>query len=395
MSEAVIVALGRSAIGKAPRGTLKYTRPEDLATQVIKSVINRLPGLPKDQIDDLVLGCAFPEAEQGMNMGRIVALEAGLGNQVPGQTVNRFCSSGLQAIATASNAISMGQSDIIIAGGVESMSLIPMGGNIPDPDPYMASNNPHVYDSMGITAENVAEKYGISRMEQDELAVISHERALAARESGKFAEEIIPVKADTITKDANGNTVSKQIIFDQDEGIRPGTSLEILAKLRPCFKVNGSVTAGNSSQTSDGAAICILMSKEKAEELGYKPIAKLIGFNVVGVPPETMGIGPMYAIPKVLKRTGLALDNIDLIELNEAFASQAVACIKALKLDMKKVNVNGGAIALGHPLGCTGAALTVKLLYEMRRRELRKGKKGIVSMCIGGGMGAAGIYEML
>lgn len=392
MTEAVIVAMGRSAIGKAPKGTLKHTRPEDLASQVLKGVLAKLPGLPKNEIDDVIIGCAFPEAEQGLNLGRIVALEANLGVEVPGQTINRFCSSGLQAIVAASNSIETGQADIIIAGGVESMSQIPMGGNIQTPNPTLADECPHVYDPMGITAENVAKTYKVTRQRQDEFALLSHQRAAAAQKSGKFAEEIIPIKADIDEQDVDGRMISKKIIFDQDEGIRPNTSMEALSKLRTNFKLNGCVTAGNSSQTSDGAAFVVMMSNEKAKELGCTPLAKLIGYTVAGVPPEVMGIGPMYAIPKALKRCGLTLADIDLFELNEAFASQAVVCIDSLGLDREKVNVNGGAIALGHPLGCTGAALTVKLLYEMRRRGY---KQGIVSMCIGGGMGAAGVYKLL
>jgi acetyl-CoA acyltransferase len=392
MKEAVLVAMGRSALGKAPRGTLRYTRPEDLATQTLKGVLEKMPEIPAGQLDDLIVGCAFPEAEQGLNVARIIALETGLGDEAPGQTVNRFCASGLQAIAGAANSIIAGQNDIVIAGGVESMSTIPMGGNIMRPNPAMMVEHPHAYDTMGITAENVAAKYEISREEQDQWALRSHRRADAARGNGLFAEEIIPVTANTVTKDAEGHTVSGMVTFDQDEGIRPDTSMEGLSKLKSGFKVGGSVTPGNSSQTSDGAAFTVLMSAEKAKELGCEPIAKFIGFSVVGVAPELMGIGPLYAIPKVMKRFGFTQDDVDLYELNEAFASQAVACVKGLGLDPEKVNVNGGAIAMGHPLGCTGAALTVKLLHELRRRGK---KRGIVSMCIGSGMGAAGIYELL
>lgn len=391
MNEAVLVVMGRSALGKAGRGMLRYTRPEDLATQVLQGVLNQLPELPTTAIDDLILGCAMPEAEQGMNMARLVALEAGLGHEVAGQTINRFCSSGLQAIATAANSIIAGQNDIVIAGGVESMSAIPMGGHIISPNPTLMRDHKHAYDAMGITAENVAERYNISREEQDEFALRSHLKAFEAQKEGRFLQDIIPVNADVVAKDEKGLTGVKKVVFDKDEGVRPDTSLEGLAKLRSSFKLNGSVTAGNSSQTSDGAAFTVLMSADKAKELGIKPIAKLVGYSVAGVAPDIMGIGPLRAIPKALKRYGYTLQDIALLELNEAFASQAIACVKELSIDMDKVNVNGGAIALGHPLGCTGAALTVKLLNELRRRGK---KRGIVSMCIGGGMGAAGIFEL-
>lgn len=389
---AVLVAMGRSGIGRAPKGSLRDTRPEELASQVLQGLLTQLPDLPQTQIDDLILGCAMPEAEQGLNVARMIALKTGLGESTPGQTINRFCSSGLQSIVTAANTITSGQNDIVIAGGLESMSAIPMGGNMMRPDPGLMNNSPHAYDSMGITAENVAAKYHISREMQDEFSVRSHIRAYEAAVNGKFVEEIIPVYADAIEKTKNGRTVINKIIFDRDEGIRPDSSMEALAKLRPIFKAGGTVTPGNSSQTSDGAAFVVVMSEEKAEELGYQPIARLIGYSVAGVPPELMGIGPIYAIPKVLQRNGLTLEDIDLIELNEAFASQSIACINELGLNIDKVNVNGGAIALGHPLGCSGAVLTIKLLQELRRRGQ---KRGIVSMCIGGGMGAAGIFELI
>jgi acetyl-CoA acyltransferase len=392
MSEVVLVAMGRSALGKASRGTLKQTRPEDIAMQVLAGVLKQTPQLSPKEIDDVVLGCAFPEAEQGINVGRVVALGAGLDESVPGQTVNRFCSSGLQSIAIAANSIAAGQNDIVAAGGMESMSAIPIGGNQPRPNPSMMIDHPHVYDSMGITAENVAERYHISREDQDAFALASHQKALAAQKAGKFSEEIIPVMADAVTPDPSGKKTASKVRFDADEGIRADTSLEGLAKLRPSFKVNGTVTAGNSSQMSDGAAFVVVMSAEKAAALGCRPIAKLTGYSVVGVAPEIMGIGPLYAIPKVLKRCGYTLNDIDLFELNEAFAAQSLACIRELGLDTGKVNVNGGAIALGHPLGCTGAALTVKLLNELRRTGK---KRGVVSMCIGGGMGAAAIFELI
>ncbi|MDR3356980.1 MAG: thiolase family protein [Spirochaetaceae bacterium] len=392
MSEAVLVAMGRSALGKASRGTLKQTRPEDIAAQVLAGVLKQAPQLSPKEIDDVILGCAFPEAEQGINIGRVVALEAGLDECVPGQTVNRFCSSGLQSIAIAANSIAAGQNDIVAAGGVESMSAIPIGGNQPRPNPSMMIDHPHVYDSMGITAENVAERYHISREDQDAFALASHQKALAAQNAGKFREEIIPIMADTVTADPSGKKTASKVRFDADEGIRADTSMEILAKLRPSFRVNGTVTAGNSSQMSDGAAFAVLMSAEKAKALGCRPIAKLAGFSVAGVAPEVMGIGPLYVIPKVLKRCGYTLNDIDLFELNEAFAAQALACMRNLGLDPARVNVNGGAIAMGHPLGCSGAALTVKLLSELRRTGK---KRGVVSMCIGGGMGAAAVFEMI
>jgi len=382
--------MGRSAIGKSGRGTLRTTRPEDLAAQVLRGVLDQVPSLPKEEIEDVIVGCAFPESEQGNNIGRVVALKAGLGETVPGQTVNRFCSSGLQAIATAANSISAGQSDVMVAGGVESMSTIPIGGGTTYPDPVLIAEYPGVYASMGITAENVAEKYGVSRQDQDHFALRSHQRALAARTGGLFAEEIIPVRA-TVASMENGRTVTKQVVFDQDEGIRENLTESDLARLRTVFKAGGTVTAGNASQTSDGSAFVIMMSEEKARAYGLTPLARFAGFSVAGVDPDLMGIGPVAAIPKVLKLTGFSLDDIDLIELNEAFASQAIACMRELQLDEDKVNVNGGAIALGHPLGCTGAALTVKLLHELRRRNARR---GIVSMCIGGGIGAAGVFEL-
>ncbi len=390
MRNVVIVAMGRSAIGKSGRGTLRTTRPEDLAAQVLRGVLDQVPSLPKEEIEDVIVGCAFPESEQGNNIGRVVALKAGLGETVPGQTVNRFCSSGLQAIATAANSISAGQSDVMVAGGVESMSTIPIGGGTTYPDPVLIAEYPGVYASMGITAENVAEKYGVSRQDQDHFALRSHQRALAARTGGLFAEEIIPVRA-TVASMENGRTVTKQVVFDQDEGIRENLTESDLARLRTVFKAGGTVTAGNASQTSDGSAFVIMMSEEKARAYGLTPLARFAGFSVAGVDPDLMGIGPVAAIPKVLKLTGFSLDDIDLIELNEAFASQAIACMRELQLDEDKVNVNGGAIALGHPLGCTGAALTVKLLHELRRRNARR---GIVSMCIGGGIGAAGVFEL-
>lgn len=390
MREAVVVAYGRSAIGKAPRGALSMTRPEEYTAQVAKAVVKKVPQLNPAEIEDLVLGCATPEAEQGFNMGRIVALRAGLPFDVPGQTVNRFCSSGLQAIATAANSIIAGQADAVLAGGVETMSLIPMGGRNISPNPYLISNG-ETYMGMGMTAERVAEKYGVTREMQDAMAVESHAKAAKAQAEGKFDAEIIPVDAVNPTVGKNGLTSSKTVMFDKDEGIRPGATMEDLAKLKTVFKKDGTVTAGTSSQMSDGAGMVLLMSREKAEALGIKPIAIFRMFALAGLDPQYMGLGPIKAIPKALDKAGLKLEDIDLIELNEAFAAQAIPCIHELGLNKEIINVNGGAIALGHPLGGTGAILTCKLLSEMARR---KSRYGLVSMCIGVGMGAAGIYEM-
>lgn len=392
MKDAVIVALGRSAIGKAPKGMLRNSRPEDIGAQVLRGVLDQIPQLKAEDVDDVIVGCSFPEAEQGMNLAKIVAAKAMPGVDVPGQTVNRFCSSGLQSIASAANAIMAGQADVMIAGGVELMSTIPMGGNMNYPNPALLEGVKDSYVSMGITAENVADDYGVTRQEQDAFALESHRRAAKAQAEGKFAEEIIPVEAVVSYTDERGFLCQKKRVVDRDEGIRPDVSMEGLAKLKTVFKRNGTVTAGNASQTSDGAAFVVLISKEKAEELGLTPLARFVAFAAAAVPARVMGIGPIKAIPKALKVAGMTLDDIDLIELNEAFASQSLACIKTLGLDPERVNVNGGAIALGHPLGCTGAFLTVKLVRELRRRGL---KRGIVSMCIGGGMGAAGIFELI
>lgn len=392
MREAVIVAYGRSAIGKAPRGSLRYTRPDDIAAQVIKGVLDKIPQLKHEEIDDFVMGCAFPEAEQGFNIARIIAHRAGLPNCMPAQTINRFCSSGLQSIAIGANSIMAGQADIILAGGIESMSIVPMGGNIIAPNPYLMENYPEAYTAMGLTAENVALKYNVTRQKQDEFAVESHRRASKAQAEGKFDDEIIPIQGVRPVTNELSMVENETFVFSKDEGIRPNATIEGLAKLRPVFKMKGSVTAGNASQMSDGAATVVIMSKEKAEELGVKPIAVFRSFAAKGVDPEVMGLGPIKAIPKALKIAGLNKKDIDLFELNEAFASQAIACIDELDLDIEKVNVNGGAIALGHPLGCTGSFLTAKLLSEMKRRNNRY---GIVSMCIGGGMGAAAVFELL
>ena len=392
MKDAVIVALGRSAIGKAPKGVFRLSRPEDIGAQVLSGVLKQVPQLDARHIDDVIVGCAFPEAEQGMNLAKIVISKAIPGVDIPGQTVNRFCSSGLQTIATAANAIMAGQAEVIIAGGIELMSTIPMGGNIVAPNPDLIQSQPDAYTAMGITAENVAEQYGVTRRMQDEFSMESHQRANAARTEGKFAQEIIPVEAVTTYVDETGHTRMGLRTVAEDEGIRPQTTMESLGKLHTVFKLGGTVTPGNSSQTSDGAAFVILMSGEKAAELGVRPIAKFISFAVAGVPSELMGIGPIAAIPKALKIAGLRQEDMDIIELNEAFAAQSLACINTLGLDQKKVNVNGGAIAMGHPLGCTGSLLTVKVIRELQRRD---GRYGMVSMCIGGGMGAAGVFERL
>ncbi|MGF7186622.1 acetyl-CoA acyltransferase [Desulfitispora alkaliphila] len=391
MNEAVIVAGTRTAIGKANRGTLKDTRPEELAAHVISNCLKQTPDLNPKEIEDLILGCSFPEGEQGMNTARIMGLRAGLPEDVPGVTVNRFCSSGLQTIAMGAERIMAGFAEVIMAGGVESMSAVPMGGNKIAPDPYMMDNYPDVYLSMGLTAENVAQRYNISREEQDQFALESHQKAAAAIKNGRFEDEITPI---TITNKAykNGKVSSKEIEFKTDEGVRADTKLEKLAKLRPAFAAKGSVTAGNSSQTSDGAAVVTLMSSKKAKEMGLEPLGVFRSFAVAGVHPDEMGIGPVKAIPKALKMAGITKEQVDLYELNEAFASQALYCIRELGLDKEKVNVNGGAIALGHPLGCTGAKLTLTLLNELKKRN---GRYGIVSMCIGGGMGAAGVFERI
>jgi acetyl-CoA acyltransferase len=390
MKEAVVVSAVRTAVGKAPRGILKDTRPDDIAAIVIKEALSRAPGLKIEEVDDFVLGCAFPESDQGLNLARVVAMRAGFPDTLPGQTVNRFCSSGLQAIATAAYEIMVGAAEVIIAGGVEFMSQVPIMGLTPSPNPYLVEHNPQIYTSMGLTAENVADKFGITREEQDRFALLSHQKAAQAIKGGKFKEEIIPIPAKVRETKADGTVVVKEVIFDTDEGVRYDVSLEGMASLKSAFKAKGTVTAGNSSQTSDGAAAVVLMSKEKAEALKLKPMATFRSFAVAGVPPEIMGIGPAFAVPKALKKAGLTIKDIGLVELNEAFASQSLYVIKELGLNLDIVNVNGGAIAMGHPLGCTGAKLTTTLLYEMKRRKVRF---GLVTMCIGGGMGAAGVFE--
>lgn len=391
MREAVIVSAARTAIGKAPRGTLKNTRPEYMGAEVIKSLLERTPGLDPAEIDDAMFGCSFPEAEQGMNFGRMLVLKAGLPNTVAGATVNRFCSSGLEAIAIGATRVMAGFADVYLCGGVESMSIVPMGGNKAMPDPELISICPEAYMGMGLTAENVADQYEITREMQDEFSVASHAKAATAIKEGRFKEQIVPLTV-IQKRRAKGKLVEKSTIFDTDEGVRSGTSMETLAKLRAVFRAGGSVTAGNSSQTSDGAAAVMIMSREKAESLGLKPLAVFRSYAVGGCPPEVMGIGPTVAIPKALKLAGITKDQVDVYELNEAFAAQALACMKVLELNPDKVNPNGGAVALGHPLGCTGAKLTTQLVYELKRIS---GRYGVVSMCIGGGMGAAAVFEMI
>ncbi|MEA3350707.1 MAG: acetyl-CoA C-acyltransferase [Chloroflexota bacterium] len=388
----VIVAAARTPIGKAKRGSLVNVRPEEMATAVIRELLKRAEPLKPEDLDDLILGCAFPEGEQGMNMARLIGFRAGLPVSVPAETVNRFCSSGLQSIAHAAFAIMAGQSEVAIAGGVESMSMVPMTGVKFAPSPYLAANYPEAFTNMGLTAENVAEQYDVSRQVQDEFALRSNQRAVDAVESGRFDPELVPLEVEIIEPGENGTQKKRSFTFERDEGPRANTSIEALARLSPAFKQGGTVTAGNSSQMSDGAAGVVIMSRAKADALGLKPIARFIAFAAAGVPPEIMGIGPTKAVPKVLEITGMSLDDFGLIELNEAFASQSVAVIRELGLDEEITNVNGGAIALGHPLGCTGAKLTTQLLYEMQRRDV---ELGLVTMCIGGGMGAAGIFENL
>lgn len=397
MREAVIVTSLRTAVGKAPWGTLRHTRPDDMAAAVLSELLRRTPGLAAEEIEDVILGCAMPEAEQGMNMGRISSLRAGLPHTVSGMTINRFCSSGLQSIAMAAERILAGFADVIIAGGAESMSMVPMTGHKLAPNPWLADSYPDVYLNMGLTAENLARKYGIAREDADAFALASHQKAAAAIRDGKFKDEIVPLEVKTMVvsdgPDGNGGKPeSKKKIFEVDEGPRPDSSLEALAKLRPVFHAQGIVTAGNSSQMSDGAAAAVVMSGERAKALGLNPLARFLAFATGGVPPEIMGIGPVAAIPKALRLAGVKLADIDLIELNEAFAAQSLAVIREAGLDPAKVNVNGGAVALGHPLGCTGAKLTATLLAEMKRRGSRY---GLVTMCIGGGMGAAGVFENL
>lgn len=391
MGEAVIVTGARTPVGKAKKGTLAHVRPDDLGAIVVKETLKRAGGY-EGSIDDLIIGCAMPEAEQGLNMARNIGALAGLPYTVPAITINRYCSSGLQSIAFAAEQIMLGYADTIIAGGVESMSLVPMFGHVARPNIKLAEHAPQYYMGMGHTAEEVARKFAITREEQDTFAVQSHYKAAQAIREGKFTDEIVPVEVTRVTVNKEHQPIKKSMTFSQDEGVRPNTSIEALSALRPSFVVNGTVTAGNASQVSDGAAAVLVMDREKAESLGLKPLAKFRSFAVGGVPPEIMGIGPVAAIPKALKLARLQLSDIGLIELNEAFASQSLQVIRELKLDEEKVNVNGGAIALGHPLGCTGTKLTLTLLHEMKRRQVQF---GIVTMCIGGGMGAAGVFELI
>jgi acetyl-CoA acyltransferase len=391
MRDIVIVAAARTAVGRAKRGALVNVRPDDLAALVLNEVVQRAPGVKKEDVEDVVIGCAFPENTQGLNMGRLAVMKAGFPYTTSGQTINRFCSSGLQAIAIGAQQIMAGMCEIVAAGGAESMSQVPMTGFYFSPNPGLVEEYPEAYMGMGLTAEAVAERYNITREDQDRFGLESNEKALAAIADGKFREEIVPVEVKTVAVNEAGKRTEKVKKFEVDEGPRK-TTIEQMASLKPPFKKGGSVTAGNSSQMSDGAGAVLMMTAEKAAALGLNPLARYVGFAVAGVPPEIMGVGPMYAIPQVLKVTGRKLAEIDLFEINEAFASQALASVRELGIDAEKVNVNGGAIALGHPLGCTGAKLTVQLIHEMKRRGSRY---GVVSMCIGGGMGAAGIFENL
>ncbi len=389
MREAVIVSSVRTAVGKALKGTLRQVRPDDMAAATIKEALVRVPAVAPEMVEDVILGCAMPEGEQGMNVARISALLAGIPPTASAMTINRFCSSGLQAIALAARAVEGGECDVAVAGGTESMSLVPMGGQRYSPNPTLVDVHPEVYMGMGLTAERLAKKYDVTREQTDAFALASHQKAIAAIDAGRFKDEIVPL---SVTPPSGNGAAPEPVTFDTDEGPRRDTDREALAKLRPVFATDGVVTAGNASQVSDGAAATVVVSAEKAKELGLSPVARLVSFAVAGVPPEIMGIGPVEAIPKALKRAGLKLQDMEVIELNEAFATQALAVIKAAGLDPDKVNVNGGAVALGHPLGCTGAKLSTQMLYELKRRNARY---GLVTMCIGGGMGAAGVFERL
>lgn len=392
MRDAVIVSAVRTAVGKAPRGTLRTTRPDEMGATVIKEALARVPGLEASEVEDVIMGCAMPEAEQGMNVARAAAIRAGLPVETSAMTINRFCSSGLQSIAMAADRIKSGGGEVIVAGGLETMSMIPMGGHIIRPNPYLVDHYPDFYLNMGLATENVARKYEVTREEQDEFATRSHTRAAAALDADKFKDEVVPLQVVLEELDEKGKKQRREVVFNKDEGVRRDTSAEGLAKLKPAFHVKGTITAGNSSQMSDGAAAAIVMSDARARALGVMPMARFVAYATAGCPPEEMGIGPVFAIPKVLQLAGLTLNDIDVIELNEAFAAQSLAVIKTLGLDPDKVNVNGGAIALGHPLGCTGAKLTASILRELERRNARY---GMVTMCVGGGMGAAGILERL
>jgi acetyl-CoA acyltransferase len=392
MKDAVIVSAVRTPVGKAKKGGLATVRPDEMSATVIKELLNRTPNLEPAEVEDVVFGCAFPEGEQGMNIARMISLRAGLPDSVPAETINRYCSSGVQSIAHVAHRIMTGEIEVGIGGGVESMSMVPMMGYKFSPNPHFAQDLPHYYTNMGLTAENVSVKYDISREDQDAFSLKSHQKAAKAVESGLFDPELVPIDVEVTEFGPEEKTVNKRFAVKRDEGPRADTTPEALAKLKPAFKEGGTVTAGNSSQMSDGAAAVMVMSAERAAQLGLKPLARFVTFAAGGVPPEIMGIGPVVAIPKALKQAGLTLNDIDLIELNEAFAAQSLAVIRTLELDESKVNVNGGAIALGHPLGCTGTKLTTQLIYEMGRR---KSKYGMVTMCIGGGMGAAAIFENL
>jgi len=392
MRDAVIVSAVRTAVGKAPKGTLRNTRPDEMGGAVIKEAMARVEGLQAAEIEDVIMGCAMPEAEQGMNVARAAAIRAGLPVETSAMTINRFCSSGLQSIAQAADRIRTGGAEVIIAGGLETMSMIPMGGHTIRPNPYLVEHYPDYYLNMGLATENVARKFGISREDQDAFALRSHQRAAAALNQDRFKDETVPLNVTVEELDEKGRKQTREIVFDKDEGVRFDSTIEGLQKLKAAFHVKGTITAGNASQMSDGAAAAVVMSDERAKQLGLKPMARFVAYATAGCPPEEMGIGPVFAIPKVLKIAGLTLDQIDVIELNEAFAAQSLAVMKELGLDPEKVNVNGGAIALGHPLGCTGAKLTATILRELERR---KGRYGMVTMCVGGGMGAAGIFERI
>jgi acetyl-CoA acyltransferase len=376
-------------VGKALKGTLRQTRPDDMAATAIEGALARVPALEAGMVEDVILGCAMPEAEQGMNVARISAFLAGIPHTAPAMTINRFCSSGLQAIALATRAVECGDCDVVVAGGTESMSLVPMGGQHYSPNPTLMDVHPEVYMGMGLTAERLASKYDISREQTDAFALASHQKAVAAIDGGRFEDEIVPLE---VTPPSTNGAPSEPIVFDTDEGPRRDTDMAALGKLKPVFAAEGVVTAGNASQVSDGAAATVVVSADKAKELGLSPLARLVSYAVAGVPPEIMGIGPVEAIPRALARAGLKLEDMEVIELNEAFATQALAVIKVAGLDPEKVNVNGGAVALGHPLGCTGAKLSTQMLYELKRRSARY---GLVTMCVGGGMGAAGVFERL
>ena len=392
MRDAVIVSAVRTAVGKAPKGTLRDMRPDEMGAAVIKEAIARVEGLEIAEIEDVIMGCAMPEAEQGMNVARAAAIRAGLPVETSAMTINRFCSSGLQSIAIAADRIRTGGAEVAVAGGLETMSMIPMGGHIIRPNPYLVERYPDFYLNMGLATENVARKYNVTREEQDAFALRSHQRAARALDEGKFQDETVPLTVTFEELNEKERKERREVVFDKDEGVRRDSSIEGLARLKPAFHAQGTITAGNASQMSDGAAAAVVMSEERARSLGVKPLARFVAYATAGCPPEEMGIGPVYAIPKALKIAGLTLDQMDVIELNEAFAAQSLAVIKTLGLDEDKVNVNGGAIALGHPLGCTGAKLTASILRELERRN---GRYGMVTMCVGGGMGAAGIFERI